>query len=75
MLPMYFITETCYSDGKIKWNGIVHHFYIKFINLFGLTDRWQDFLCPFGKKEPDVRKSNDRKIKRFEFTLVDHIHR
>ena len=31
MLPMYFITCTYYSDGKIKWNGIVHHLYIKFI--------------------------------------------
>ena len=30
MLPMYLITGTCYSEGKIKWNEIVHHFYIRF---------------------------------------------
>ena len=40
-----------------------------------ISDRWREFLCPFGRKEPDVRKSRDRKIERFEFTPVDHIHR
>ena len=33
------------------------------------------FLCPFGRKEPDVRKSRDRKIERFEFSPVHHVHR
>ena len=32
-------------------------------------------LCPFGRKEPGVKKSRDRKIERFEFTPIDHIHR
>ena len=31
--------------------------------ILTVSDRWQDFLCPFGRKEPDVRKSSDRKIK------------
>ena len=39
-----------------------------------VSDKWQEFLCPLGKKEPDVRKSRDRKIEHFEFTPVDHIH-
>ena len=34
-----------------------------------------EFLCPFGRKEADVRKSSDRKVERFEFTPVDHTHR
>ena len=39
-----------------------------------VSDRLQEFLCPFGRKEPDVRKSRDRKIECFEFTPIDHIH-
>ena len=26
MLPMYLIIGTCYSEGKIKFSGIVHHY-------------------------------------------------
>ena len=43
--------------------------------VLAVSDRWREFLCPFGGKEPDVRKPRDRKIERFEFTPVDHIHR
>ena len=32
MWPMYLITETYNSDGKIKWDGILYHFYIKLRN-------------------------------------------
>ena len=42
--------------------------------ILTVSDRWQEFLCPFGRKEPVVRKSRGRKIERFEFTPVDHIH-
>ena len=67
---MYLITGTCYSEEKFKWNGMVHHVYINLQRETILTvyDKWQDFLCPFGRKQPDVRKSSDRKIERFEFT-------
>ena len=41
--------------------------------ILTVSDRWREFLCPFGRKEPDVRQSRDRKIERFEFTPVDHI--
>ena len=75
-LHMYLITAICYYEGKIKWNGIVHHFYIDLQRetILTISDNRPDFLCPFGSKEPDVRKSSDRKIKRFEYTQVDHIH-
>ena len=44
--------------------------------ILTVSDRWQEFLCPYGRKEPDVvRKSSDRKIEPFEFTPVDHIYR
>ena len=43
--------------------------------MLTVSDRWWEFWCPFGKKEPDERKSRDRKIERFKFTPVDHIHR
>ena len=33
------------------------------------SDRWWDFLCQFGRKEPDVRKSSDTK----NGTFVNHI--
>ena len=55
----------------MQWN--YHHFYIRFTTV-SESDRWQEYLFPFGRKEPDVRKSSDIKIKRFEFTPVDHIH-
>ena len=29
-LPMYLIIGTYHSEGKIKWNGIVHHSYIQY---------------------------------------------
>ena len=61
----------------MKCNEIVYHFYIKYMTDTNLTvsDRWPEFLCQFGREEPDVRKSRDRKIERFEFTPVDHTHR
>ena len=73
---MYLITGTHYSEGKVKCNEIVYHFYTKFANRNYLTvsDRWREFLCPFDRREQDVRESRDRKIERFEITPVDHIH-
>ena len=41
--------------------------------IYTISDRWREFLCLFGRKEPDVRNSRDRKIEHFEFTPVDHI--
>ena len=43
-------------------------------NVSFVSDRtwWWEFLSPFGRKEPDERKSRDRKIASFEFTPVDH---
>ena len=38
--------------------------------ILTVSDRWGKFLCPFDRKEPNVRKSRDRKIKRFEFTVI-----
>ena len=32
-----------------------------------VSDKWRELLCPFGRKEPDVRMSNDRKFERFEY--------
>ena len=74
---MYLILQHIILKGKIKCNGIIIIFILDLRRETVLTvsDRWQEFLCPFGRKEPDVRKSTDIKIKRFEFTPVDHIHR
>ena len=49
-------------------------FYIKFTkkNILIVSDRWRELLYPFGRKEPNVRKSRDRKIEHFEFTPVDY---
>ena len=69
---MYLITGTYSSEGKIKCSEIVYHFYIKSRTetILTVSDRWREFLCPFGRKEPGVRKSRYRKIERFEFTPV-----
>ena len=74
---MYLITGTYYSEGKNLCNEIFYHFTSNSLTEIILTvsDRWREVLCPFGSKEPDVRKSRDGKIERFEFTPVDHIHR
>ena len=74
---MYLITGKYYSEGKIECNESVYHFTPISLaeTILTVSDRWRDFLCPFGRKEPDVRKPRDRKIERFEFTPVDHIHR
>ena len=47
--------------------------------MLTVSDWWWEFLCPFGRKEPDERKSRDRKIERFliytgrSYTPVDHV--
>ena len=33
--------------------------------MLTVSDKWWEFVCSFGRKEPDERKSRDRKIERF----------
>ena len=61
---MYLIKETYYSEGKIKWNGIVHS-NLRRETIFTVSDRWREFLCPFGRKELDERKSSDKNMEYF----------
>ena len=42
--------------------------------ILTVSDRLQEVLFPFVRKRTAVRKLSDRKIKRLEFTRVDHIH-
>ena len=60
---MYLITGTYYSEGKSKCNEIVIIFTSNSLTepVLTVSDRRREFLCPFGRKEPDVRKSRDRK--------------
>ena len=47
--------------------------------MLTVSDRRWELLCPFGRKEPDGRKSRDRKNERFliytgrSYAPVDHI--
>ena len=74
---MYLISGTYYSEAKIYSNEIVYDFTLnsRTETILTFSDKWREFVCPFGRKEPGVKKSRDRKIERFEFTPVDHIHR
>ena len=44
---MFLMTGTYYSEGKMKCNDIVYHFYIKYMTDTNLTvsDRWPGFFC------------------------------
>ena len=77
MLPIYLLTGIYFLKGK---SNAIKLFTILTSNsrteaMIPVSDRRWDFLCPFGSKEPDERKSRHSKIEHFEFTPVDHIHR
>ena len=77
MLPIDLLTGTYFLKGK---SNAIKLFIIFTSNsrteaMLTVSDRWWEFLCLSGRKESDERKSRDRKIERFEFTPVDHIHR
>ena len=42
---MYLITGTCCSEGKIKCNENVYHFYINSLTetILAVSDRWREF--------------------------------
>ena len=70
---MYLIAGPCSSESNgMEWE-IICTSNVRRETILPVSDRWQYFLCPFGRKGLDVRKSSVKKIERFEFTPVDHI--
>ena len=70
-------TGTYNSGQNLEANIILHLFYVQLTSktYFVCFDRWQEFSCPLSWKEPDIRKSSDRKFGSFGFTPVYIINR
>ena len=55
---MYLITGTWYSEGKNHGMElyIIFTSTLRTETILTVSGRWLEILCPFGRKEPDVKK-------------------